>query len=535
MATPFLMVDLADATRQRARGVADAMALLLRFSDLDLHQRLSPSAPLERIVFDLLEQLRCESLAPVELAGLRANLDASFDAWCSSARSERVDESRSAMLVYTVTHMARSRLLGRSVPEDVDELIETTRGHVGPIVGHAIRRLRATSVSQEAYAVPAREIARLVAEIADDSTVAGNAASLATRFRLFVPSGWDAPESVGDGDHAGGRTTEHGGAAGDGDLATLGDYHVYTRAHDRVVTGRSLYPAERLARHRSDLDRLVAAQAVSAPRLAQRMLQLFGTPSDDDWRFGVDDGVLDGRRLAQLVANEDYHELFRRRRQQRVPDTVVAFLIDNSGSMKRQRFETVAVLIDTFSRALDLAGVSNEVLGFTTGAWTGGRPLDEWRAAGSPPAAGRVNEALHIVYKDAATSWRRARPSLAAMLSVLHFREGIDGEAVAWAHGRLVARPEPRKILVVVSDGAPNDSATSNANRDGFLDDHLRAVAGEIEGRVRRRVPGAVELAAIGIDLDVGGYYRRCVDLDLTGTLGLHHYRVLEELAPLRG
>jgi cobaltochelatase CobT len=319
--------------------------------------------------------------------------------------------------------------------------------------------------------------------------------------------------------------------AGNGDmLGAFGDYSVFATGFDRVTPGAELAPLERRRSLRAELDQLAAAQAVSAPGLARRLLTLFGTPAEDDWSFGVDHGTLDGRRLAQLVANPSQREVFRRRRLQRLADTAVTFLVDNSGSMKRQRYEAISVLVDTFSRALDLAGITNEVIGFTTGAWSGGRPLAEWTAAGSPAEPGRLNEVQYVVYKDADTSWRRARSSLSAMLSTHHFRESVDGEAVAWAHDRLVVRPERRRALVVVSDGAPNDSATSSANREGFLEDHLHAVTAAIEARQRSGAPGAVELAAIGVDLDVSAVYRRSVDLDLSGTLGLPHYRALETL-----
>ncbi len=183
----------------------------------------------------------------------------------------------------------------------------------------------------------------------------------------------------------------------------------------------------------------------------------------------------------------------------------------------------MAVLVDTFSRALDLAGITNEVLGFTTGAWSGGQALADWKAAGEPARPGRVNEAMHVVYKSADTPWRRARSSIAALADPQHFREGIDGEALAWAHGRLMLRPEPRKLLVMISDGSPTDAATSNVNRPGYLDDHLAGIADRIE-----RFSG-VELAAIGIDLDMSSYVRNAIDLDLAGTLTLRHYRALEQ------
>jgi cobaltochelatase CobT len=192
--------------------------------------------------------------------------------------------------------------------------------------------------------------------------------------------------------------------------------------------------------------------------------------------------------------------------------------------MKAQRYETLAVLADTLSRALDLAHIPHEILGHTTGAWTGGQAQVDWRAAGKPEDPGRIAEVLQIVYKDADTSWKRARHSLAAMQLTRHFRESIDGEAVIWAHDRLMRRPEPRKVLVVVSDGAPAAAATNKANRNGYLADHLRSVVDFIE----RRSP--VEIGALTTDQDVSNIFRRSVPIDLDATLTLGAYRVFEQL-----
>jgi cobaltochelatase CobT len=205
-------------------------------------------------------------------------------------------------------------------------------------------------------------------------------------------------------------------------------------------------------------------------------------------------------------------------------ETVVSFLIDNSGSMKRQRYEAVAVMVDIYSRALDLAGVANEILGFTTGGWTGGQTIESWRRAGSPENPGRLNDRLHVVYKDADTPWRRARDSIATLLSTHHFREGLDGEALEWAAGRLRRTNAARRCLVMISDGAPMDSATSQNNPEGFLTGHMMRVIRRIERA------GEIELAGIGIDLDLDAFYDRSLVLDLTGTLGNAEFRALESL-----
>jgi cobaltochelatase CobT len=269
---------------------------------------------------------------------------------------------------------------------------------------------------------------------------------------------------------------------------------------------------------------MIAAQAVSIPRLAQRLKYLFSVPRRSGWHEGEEEGYIDGRRLSQLVAQTGYTRIFKQEKLMPVCDTVVSFLVDNSGSMKRQRFEAVTVFVDIYCRALELAGIGTEILGFTTAGWAGGESIKAWREAGSPENPGRLNDRLHIIYKSADHSWRRSRYSICAMMNPVHFREGLDGEALQWAASRLWERSEPRKCLVLISDGAPMESATSNANDEFYLDRHLRQVAMKIEhGPV-------IETAAIGIALDMDQYFANCITLDLEGTLGYPAFRALEQL-----
>lgn len=533
IATPYLMALSDDAVdrldERRCRGIADGLALLLRHNDPALHAEVGPEPLLERMVFDAFEQMRCDSLAPVHLRGLRANLTAAFDGWSLDARASGVAESRTAMLVFTVVHMVAARLHRRTLPADVEELTEATRFHLAPVIGHALRELPQLCSDQRRFAVAAAEIARLVAEVTGDATES-EIIETASRHRLLVPMEWADTDDMTlptaeTRDGVGGATSH----ADPCDLDSVGDYRVFTRDFDREVGGATLYRPAKLAQLRAELDRMVLAQAISVPRLAARLLALLGGWDDDDWTFGRDHGVLDRRRLSHLVMNPNDHELFKQRRRRRTGNAAVTFLIDNSGSMKRQRFQAVATIVDTFCRALDLAGIANEVLGFTTGAWAGGRPMEEWRLDGEPRQPGRMNEVLHIVYKSADASWRRSRDSLAALVSPRHFREGLDGEALAWTHHRLTARPEPRRILVMISDGAPLDAATANVNRPGYLDDHLVGVADRIE-RHHAVTGRGIELRAIGIERDMRAYVRKAIDLDLSGTLALAHYSAVYHL-----
>lgn len=492
----------------------DGLALRVRHSDPELHLELSPRPILQRIVFDIAEQFRCEALADPATPGVRRNTATAFSAWSDAAQGARVGETGVGLLVFTITHMLRSRLLRVPSAESVDDLIEVTRGNLAKLVGHALKALPSVIDSQRDFAIPAAEIARLVAEMVDDASesvedvpesVAGNA--------LLIAIDWDLLNEVATDNGAEGFAPR-----------TDSTYHVFTSAYDAEIIGSRLYREPALRNLRTELDRHVSDQAVSVARLAQRLQQLFPVYLPDGWSGGEEEGLLDPARLGQLVADPSNRLVHRKERYRPTSDAAITFLIDTSGSMKAQRYESVAVLVDTLVRALEMAGATSEVLGFTTGAWGGGRVMADWRAQRSPENPGRLNEVQHIIYKSADQQWRQARLGLAAMLRTDHYREGVDGEAIEWAYNRLLQRPEGRRALVVISDGAPMDAATAGANPDGFLADHLRHVSQRIER------DGLVELGAVGIDLQLDEFIANSVSLDLAGTLTIGTYDVLQRL-----
>lgn len=523
-ASPYLLAEIEKLTLGETRGVADALALRLQHSNYRLHRKLQPTDALARIIFDILEQLRCESLAADSLPGLRNNLNAAFDRWCSNARQNGFAESELGILLYTIIHVVRARLVRNIDDEDVASLIEATRANISPLIGTPFYQLPKTRDSQQHYAVHALEIAETLAALASASgSLDDKEKKNSQRPLVALPPDWEMEDTPGAGEEQipGSviATAEDATA-----LDNAGDYHVYTREFDIEISGDRMYPELRQKRYREQLDRLVAGQAVSVNRLALRMQRLFATLENDDWQFGQEEGWLDARRLTQLVATPSYRQVFYRERRVPKSDTVVTFLIDSSGSMKAQRFEAVAVLVDTYARALELAGVKSEVLGFTTAGWNGGKALESWRRAGQPENPGRLNEIQHIVYKSAQNTWRQSRHGIATMLETTHYREGIDGEALLWAFKRLLAQNERRRFLVMISDGAPMDAATGNMNRSGFLHDHLAAVANHIDRR------SAVRLGCIGIDLDTSHFITNSVSADLKGTLGNNTYRLLDQL-----
>ncbi len=510
LAVPHLAGDISAMELEWRRGVVDSMGLRLRHSDQALHRRLAPSEPLERIVFDIAEQFRCEALAPATWRGSCDNRDRAFERWNETAQSDRLTETGVGLLIFTITQMLRQRLLRRPTTEQVDDLIETTRGNLSRLVGHALVRLPPLVGDQAAFAVPAREMARLVAEMAGDAAAQVKAGD-DERARLLIPLDWDA--------------IDYDISAAAQPAVTAAEpnhYRIFTTAHDQEVAGDRLYRSAMLRSSRARLEQLKTAQAVSVARLALHLQALFATSSDDRWLSGFDDGRLDTSRLARLIATPIDPPIHRRPVARPAADAVVTLLVDTSGSMKVQRYESLAVLVDTLAQALEMAGVSSEVLGFTTSSWSGGRSLADWRTAGRPDHPGRLADVTHIVYKSAEQSWRQARFGLAAMVRTDHYREGVDGEAVAWAAGRLLVRPERRRVLVLVSDGRPMETATTRVNGDGYLLDHLATEW--------RRAADHVELGAISLDHDLAPVVTPAVTLNLTGTLTVGTYRVLDHL-----
>ncbi|WP_418129001.1 cobalt chelatase [Variovorax sp. 375MFSha3.1] len=492
------------------RGVADGLALRLTASDAALHQSLRPEEPVERMLFEMLEQFRAEAMAPEVMVGMRHNLRHRHEQWSLAFHHSGLTDTARGLLLYAVAQICRARVNGEQVVKETEDMLEATRFALAPLIGHALAGLRKDRADQAAYAVHARAIARIVAamlhEAGDGDSEAARDAHVDDKrsvFSLVADMDQEIVERFATAESGRSEVLEGAGGA----------YRVFTDAYDREHDAATLARKEVLAGHREKLDRRIAAQGVNIARLARELRALLAEPERDGWDGAQEEGLVDGRRLAQLVASPTERRLFRTERMEPLADCIVTFLIDCSGSMK-EHAEPVAMMVDVFARALEQAGVACEVLGFTTGAWNGGRPQREWVRAGRPPHPGRLNERCHIVFKDAATPWRRARPAMAALLKADLFREGIDGEAVDWACMRLRQRGEARKLLMAISDGSPMDSATHLANDAHYLDHHLRDVVARQEQR------GDIEIAGIGVGLDLSPCYSRSHVLDLANPSG---------------
>jgi cobaltochelatase CobT len=492
------------------RGAADGLALRVTHSDAGRHQSSMPQEPVARLVFELLEQQRVESLVPEAWPGMRQNLQHRFEAWSAAFIASGLTENTRGLLLYALAQTSRTRITGELVYEPTEDLIEGTRGHLVGAVGVHLAWLRRERHDQAAFAPHALAIAHAVAEMvaaeegkdlseavqgsADDATQAG--------FALLVDFDGDGDDGFAMAAHGTSRVLE------------LADhrYRVFTHAHDQQHDAARLVRPDELRELRERLDQRIARSGLDIGRLARQFKALLAQPVHDDWDGGQEEGRIDGRRLAQLIASPSERRLFRTEHFEPQARCQLTLLIDCSGSMK-QHNEPVALLADVMARALEQAGVEVEVLGFTTAAWNGGRAGKEWQRAGKPPHPGRLNEVRHLVFKEANTPWRRARPGLAALQKNELFREGIDGEAVEWACRRLrdAAHDDPidRRILIVISDGSPMDTATNLANDAHYLDHHLRQVVEQQGAR------GDIEILGLGVGLDLSPYYSRCQALDL--------------------
>ena len=494
------------------RGAADGLALRLTQSDAQLHHRLAPAEPVQRLVFDLLEQTRVESLADPAMPGVARNLAHSFEQWSLAFVDAGLAESARGILLYCVTQMCRARVHAAPLPHAVEDLLETTRGGLAPMIGQDMAGLRRQRHDQSAYAAHALAIARLVARMiesaaddddgdtrrSDDDEDVERAA-----FQLVMRVDRNMPEAVASVVTGRSRVFE---SADD-------TYRVYTRAYDREVHASDLARVAVLQEYRQQLDQRIAAQRINLPRLARALKALLAQPRRDGWDSALEEGLIDGRRLAQLINSPTERRLFRQEHDEPLADCIVGILIDCSGSM-REHALPVAMLTDILVRALEMAGVPSEVLGFTTGGWNGGRAQRDWVRAGRPGDPGRLNELCHIVFKEADIPWRRGRTGMGALLKGDLFRESVDGEALDWACARLAVREESRKLLIVVSDGCPTDGATQLANDSFYLDNHLKQVVQRHEQRAE------VEVCALGVGLDLSPYYSHCQALDLSAPPG---------------
>jgi cobaltochelatase CobT len=558
---PMPARDLSDAEAGPVRGAADAMALKLRYHDGALHARRAPLGETARAIFEGVEQARVEALGTRRMAGVAANLAAMLDERYRRQGYEHMAERNDVTLVEAVRLLAREALTQMPPPRSAKKMVDVWRPYLESRVARDLAELTKLVDDQDAYATATRQLLQdldLDLGEAEEGQQCENSEgeSESAEENEGQSEGGEGQAKGSEGSLEGGvpeqdkEGEDEGGAeeiagemmpgTGDEDPGRPGRpgvlprrqllnddpaiYRAFTAEFDEVVEADQLCDADELARLRSLLDQQLAHLQSIIARLANRLQRRLMAKQARAWEFDLEEGLLDTARLSRVVTNPVYPLSYKREKETEFRDTVVTLLIDNSGSMRGRPITVAAMSADILARTLERCGVKVEILGFTTRAWKGGQSRERWIAAGKPANPGRLNDLRHIVYKSADAPWRRARKNLGLMLREGILKENIDGEALIWAHTRLLARTEQRRILMVISDGAPVDDSTLSVNPGNYLERHLREVIAEIE----RNSP--VKLVAIGIGHDVTRYYRRAVTIVDAEQLG---GAMLDKLAEL--
>ena len=524
LCAPYLQLDLETHDATKLRGVADAIALRLLHSDQQLHASLSPDNPIQRLVFELLEQLRAESLAPDNMPGMRSNLQRRFLYWANQANSSALVENSVGLLIFTVNLMCWSRLLKLAIPETIEDTIEATRWKLSETIGKPLRAMSKVTHSQRDFAEHALNVAHIISTMIEDASQANDQADDVNKTVRILSNAKLLNLQWLD---AGGLSPEQRFAVSSAETVTQThsgyDYQVYNRAYDKEVKAdKNIRPAQ-LKKMRVALDKYIRQQSINSHRVARHLQQLVASPALAGWSFAEEEGYLDSARLARLVTSPNDRKLFRKLDHKPSSDCIISIVIDNSGSMTHHSM-AIAAMVDTLANVFELANIKSEILGFTTVEWNGGKVAKEWACAGKPANPGRLTSLCHTIYKSAETPWRRARPAIAGLLKSDNFREGIDGEALQWAVKRIESRPEARKIIIMVSDGSPMDTATHGANNDRYLDQHLAQVAAAVEIRPD------INLCALGVGLDLSAYYRENMPISVDNELLTKDFMAIADL-----
>jgi cobaltochelatase CobT len=546
------------AEMAKLRGASDSLALRLRHHDDGVHAQRMPARREARDAYDALEQARVETFGAHYMSGVSANLRAKLTEECEAEGYDRMTRKDQMPIAAALSLLARERMSGEASPEPARRILDMWRDTIGETAEAALTEMQQAQADQIAYARAARkllaalELAEAEAEAdPDDQTEEGEDGGEQSGQQDENPEGEGSSESdtesalgsdpeemEGEAADDEGSESEDDAAVADGDDRPGGPqprrerpnpdheaaYRTYTRLYDEQTDAEDLCDTDELNRLRQQLDQQLQHLKGVISKLANRLQRRLLAQQTRAWEFDLDEGLLDAGRLSRVVVNPMQALSYKRELETDFRDTCVTLLIDNSGSMRGRPITVAAMCADILARTLERCAVKVEVLGFTTRAWKGGQSREKWVQDGKPRNPGRLNDLRHIVYKAGDSPWRRARKNLGLMLREGLLKENIDGEALLWAYRRLLARPEHRRILMVISDGAPVDDSTLSVNPGNYLEKHLREVIRDIETR------DLVELIAIGIGHDVTRYYRRAVTIVDAEELGGTMMKKLTEL-----
>jgi cobaltochelatase CobT len=542
------------------RGHADSIALKLACHDPKVHRKLMPGNPQARGVFDAVEQARVEAIGARRMSGVAKNLTAMLDDHFHRGKFDEITDRADAPLSDALAMLVRERLTGLAPPAAAKKMVDLWRPVLEDKIGTRLDKLSKVTEDQARFGDLVHDLLSALdlgddrnAETDDDdqdenrdgendqSGAEGSPDSDAAQEMSAdqaQASTDEMSESAMESAQASTSDTFDDGELGDDETpgeATRPnsrganeprgpEYHAFAPKFDEVIAAEDLCDHDELERLRSYLDKQLAHLQGIVARLANRLQRRLMAQQNRAWEFDLEEGILDPARLSRVVT-DPYHPLsFMHEKEATFRDTVVTLLLDNSGSMRGRPITVAATCADILARTLERCGVKVEILGFTTRAWKGGQSREAWLAAGKPANPGRLNDLRHIIYKSADAPWRRSRKNLGLMMREGLLKENIDGEALDWAHKRLLGRAEQRRILMMISDGAPVDDSTLSVNPGNYLERHLRHIIEEIETR------SPVELIAIGIGHDVTRYYRRAVTIVDAEELG---GAITEKLAEL--
>ncbi|MCV6546811.1 MAG: cobaltochelatase subunit CobT [Cohaesibacter sp.] len=532
------------------RGQADSLALKVACHNSQIHAKHVPDGARAKSVFDAVEQARVESIGARQMQGLAHNVAAMLEDRYSRISPPDSSSPEEAPLDHVLSLLVRERLTGMPIPPSAQNLVTQWRDWVEQMAGEGLEKLEDNILDQARFA---RRLRRLLFDLevaddmggdpeeseenGDDAESGDNQDSQQDQTSEDANQGEQQLEEQQDqsaqdteagesevqdrslemqdiDDQSSDETRENLPPRDYGRNEPQSDYHIYSKAFDEIIAAEDLCEAAELDRLRFQLDKQLQNLHNVVARLANRLQRRLLAQQNRGWDFDLEEGLLDTARLTRVVTDPMRPLSFKWERDTEFRDTVVTLLIDNSGSMRGRPISIAATCADILARTLERCNVKVEILGFTTKAWKGGQSKEEWLKAGKSPSPGRLNDLRHIIYKSADSPWRRSRRNLGLMMREGLLKENIDGEALDWAHKRLLARPEQRKILMMISDGAPIDDSTLSVNPGNYLEKHLREVIEEIETR------SPVNLLAIGIGHDVTRYYKRALTLNDAEELG---------------
>ncbi len=542
---PLPAVGSAPEEVDAVRGMGDEFALRIRYHDDDVHRSRTPRSGPAQEMFQWIEDARIASIGSLRMEGVAQNLDASLEVQCQQAAFDTITAEADAPLSVAVGLLVRQHLTGRELPPSAENVVRFWRDYVEENAGDDIDALRDCLLDQEEFAERCRAIIAdlgLGAELDeppdlddsqdetdamdedqeadsdispddvvldDDSMMEESAEGDATMMEMDAEMDMDELGAEMEPDEAPTQMPDESGR-----IRMDFNYEAYTQEFDETIRAEELCDADEMIRLRALLDQQLVPLQHATSKLANRLQRKLMAKQSRTWEFDLDEGMLDTSRLSQVIIDPMNPLAYKQEKEMQFRDTVVTMLIDSSGSMRGRSITIAAMCADILGRTLERCSVRVEVLGFTTRAWRGGQSREKWIASGKPSNPGRLNDLRHIIYKAADDPWQRTRRNLGLMMREELLKENIDGEALIWAHNRLVVRHEERKVLMVISDGLPVDNSTLLVNPSNYLEQHLKYAIDQIENY------SAVELIAIGIGHDVTHHYKRAVTITDAEQLG---------------